>query len=104
MSTSELAQPREETVGPVLERTPLAEAVVAAIVALNPQAEIQERGAYLRVLAPLRCRVTRQEIERQARREFHFPRDLEALMPSFKGTLRLDEEEALWEASPGGPP
>jgi toluene monooxygenase system protein D len=103
MSTSE-REAAADTVGPVLARGPLTDAVVAAIRALNPQVEIRERGAYLRVLAPRRCRVTREEIERQAMREFRFPRDLEALMPSFKGAMHMSEEEAVWETSPGGAP
>ena len=85
-------------VGPVLEAGETADAVVRAIRALNREVEIQDRGAYLRVLVPDRCVVTRQAIEQALGRPFHLTRDLEQAMPSFKGTLSLDEERAVWSA------
>ena len=99
MSTAEPTAPGEPpTVGPVLESGPLADAIVAAIRALNRDVVVVERGAYIRVLVPLRCRVTRDEIQRHAARDFRLPSDLEAVMPSFKGRLSIDGEEVVWDA------
>ena len=46
------------SVGPVLEPSELGLAVLAAIQAGNAGVQVQDRGAYLRVLAPGRCVVT----------------------------------------------
>ena len=83
-------------VGPVLEATDAGRAVVAAIVALNPDARIQDRGAYLRVSVPGRCVVTRSAIEAELGREVEWPGGLELVMPAFQGLLSLDEDGAEW--------
>ena len=85
-----------DAVGPVLERVPLGEAVAAAIRELHPDAEVLDRGAYLRVSVPRRCHVTREAIERHAGTAVLLPRDLERVMSSFKGRFRVTEEEASW--------
>jgi hypothetical protein len=85
------------SVGPVLRKNALAERVVDAIMTLNPEAKIVDRGAYLRVLAPLRCVLTRRAVEQQTGRPFSMPGQLEAIMPSFKGLFSIDEECATWE-------
>jgi toluene monooxygenase system protein D len=85
-----------ERVGPVLEAGEVAEAIVLAIRAHATDVQVQDRGAYLRVLVPSRCHVTRAAIEQELGREFRLPGDLERVMPSFKGTFRVDEEEATW--------
>lgn len=90
----------EAAVGPVLESSELGLAVAAAIQSLNLAAQVHDRGAYLRVLSPGRCVVTRQAIELQLGRPVVLPADLELAMPSFKGRLRIDAERAIWEASP----
>ena len=41
-------------VGPVLQRGPVGDAVLAAIEALNADVELLDRGAYVRVLVPIR--------------------------------------------------
>ena len=84
--------------GPVLHAGPVAEAVVAAIRALNADVSVLNRGAYLRVSAAGRCRVTREAIEREIGATFELPRDLEAVMSSFAGRLTVDEGEAVWTA------
>lgn len=84
-------------VGPVLEPGEVAGHVLRAILALNPEASVVDRGGYIRVLAPRRCRVTRAAIEAETRAPFRLPGDLEAIMPSFKGCFRVDEDEAVWE-------
>jgi len=86
-------------VGPVLHRCPIADAVVAAIEEENPRARIVDRGAYLRVLTPERCRVTRAAIERRTGEPFRLPPDLELIMPSFKGFLEISDDEATWSFS-----
>lgn len=86
-----------DSVGPVLRNNQLGAAVLEAIRALNPEVKVIDRGAYLRVLVPRRCVVTRQAIERQLARPFRLPGELEALMPSFKGIVSIDEERAAWE-------
>jgi toluene monooxygenase system protein D len=86
-----------DSVGPVLRSGALARAVVAAISELNGGAKVVDRGAYLRVLVPGRCVVTREALERAARRSVRLPGELEAIMPSFKGVLSIDEEQASWE-------
>ena len=100
MSSSEQAENKKadaDAVGPVLRKSQLGEVVLAAIRALNPDTKVIDRGAYLRVLVPRRCVVTRQAIEQRLERPFRLPGELEALMPSFKGVLSIDEERAAWE-------
>jgi hypothetical protein len=84
-------------VGPVLQCGALADAVISAIKACNATVELLDRGAYVRVLAPGRCVVTRAAIEAVAARPFRLPGELESIMSSFKGRLRIDEDEAVWE-------
>lgn len=76
-------------------------AIVAAIRAEHAplSVDVRDRGAYVRVLVPRRCRVSRAAIERELGRPFRLPSDLELVMPSFKGAFRVSEEEATWELS-----
>ena len=85
-----------EDVGPVLEASNAGRAVLSAIRAENPNVNVIDRGAYLRVLVPRRCTVSRAGIERELGREFRLPGDLESLMPSFKGMLVLDGDHIEW--------
>lgn len=71
-------------------------AIVAAIVELNPAASIESHGAYLRISVPDRCIVTRAAIEAHLGSEFRFPGDLEANMPSFAGRLKITDSAACW--------
>jgi toluene monooxygenase system protein D len=87
-------------VGPVLLPSDVGLAVLSAIQATNLDVQVQDRGAYLRVLTERRCVVTRQSIEAALGRPVRLPSDLESCMPSFKGTLRVDAERAVWEAGP----
>jgi hypothetical protein len=86
-------------VGPVLLPSDVGLAVLAAIRANNLDVQVQDRGAYLRVLARTRCVVTREGIEAALGRPVRLPSDLELCMPSFKGRLNVDSEHAVWEAS-----
>jgi toluene monooxygenase system protein D len=83
----------------VLLPSELGRAVLAAIRECNPDVSVQDRGAYLRVLAPRRCSVTRLAIERALGQVVRLPGDLELCMPSFKGSLRVDADGAVWETS-----
>ena len=98
--SSERAVPRSSghvgRVGPVLDTSLEGRAVLAAIRRSNGQVEVIERGAYSRVLVPGACVVTRRAIEDALGRAFVFPADLEAVMPAFKGFLRLDPDRVEW--------
>jgi hypothetical protein len=85
-------------VGPVLQAGPMADVIVAAIRALTPQVDVVDRGSYVRVLVPGRCRLTRAEVERRAPAPFRLPQDLEQVMSSFQGRFSVSTEEARWEA------
>ena len=87
--------------GPVLTGHHRAQAVLEAIRRLNPSVEILNRGSYIRVLAPRRCLVTRSAVEDILRQPFDFRAELEIMMPSFKGRMRLDDDEAVWTFEAG---
>jgi toluene monooxygenase system protein D len=57
---------------------------------------VVDRGAYLRVLVPQYCVVTRSAIEKHLGRSFRFPGELEIVMSAFKGSLQLNQEDAAW--------
>ncbi len=86
-----------DRVGPVLQAGTLGNAVVAAIRDLNQDVLVMDRGAYLRVLVPWRCIVTREAIEEYLGRPCRFPGELETIMSAFKGTIQLTEDEAVWQ-------
>jgi toluene monooxygenase system protein D len=86
----------KDHVGPVLEASDTSRAVVAAIRELNAAVIVEDQGAYLRVLVPRRCVVTRRAIESNLGRPFRLPADLEPLMPAFKGLLQMSDEEVVW--------
>jgi hypothetical protein len=83
-------------VGPVLQSGPVASAIIAAIKDLNQDVMIVDRGAYVRVLVPRCCVVTRSAIEKQLGRSFRFPGELETVMSAFKGSLQLNQDDAEW--------
>lgn len=90
-----------DCVGPVLQSGVDADAVIEAIKALNSKVRLLDRGAYVRVLVPHRCVVTREAIEARVRRPFRLPRDLEAIMSSFKGRFHVTADAASWEVGRG---
>ncbi len=70
-------------VGPVLQATPFAEAVVAAIREENDDdVVVHHEGAYLRVLVPGVCRLSRGAVQAVTGQDVRFPGDLEAIMSS----------------------
>lgn len=83
-------------VGPVLEASELGRTVAGAILRANPGASLRDQGAYLRVECPDHCRVTRAELELALGRSFALPGDMEQIMPSFRGQLRVTEDEVQW--------
>jgi toluene monooxygenase system protein D len=87
-----------EAVGPVLESGETANALVTAIRAHNRDVVVTDRGAYLRVAVPRRCLLDRLTVERVLGRPFRLPGDLELVMPAFSGYLRIDRDQAVWEA------
>lgn len=84
-------------VGPVLQSGELSDAIISAIQDLNSGVLVMDRGAYLRVLVPRRCVVTRDAIEKHLGRPLRFPGELETVMSAFKGALQLSEHEAIWQ-------
>ncbi|HEY0708844.1 MAG TPA: MmoB/DmpM family protein [Polyangia bacterium] len=90
----------QPAVGPVLMRGPVGDAVLAAILARSSGGTCIDRGAYVRVLVPGRCVCQRADVERFLGRPFILPADLEDVMPSFKGALAINEDEAVWDAAP----
>ena len=87
-------------VGPVLQAGALTNAILAAIRELNSDVVVVDRGAYLRVLAPKSCIVTRASIEKHLGRPVRFPGELETVMSAFKGDIRLTQDEAVWQFKP----
>lgn len=85
-----------DRVGPVLQSGPVANAIIAAIKDLNQDVIVVDRGAYVRVLVPRYCVVTRPAIEKHLGRSFRFPGELETVMSAFKGSLQLNQEDAAW--------
>jgi toluene monooxygenase system protein D len=85
-----------DRVGPVLQAGPVANAIIAAIKDLNQDVIVVDRGAYVRVLVPRCCVVTRWAIEDHLGRSFRFPGELEMVMSAFKGSLQLDQDDAAW--------
>ena len=93
-------------VGPVLLATPFARSVVAVIEDENDAVLVQDEGAYLRVLVPRSCRLSRAGLETATGYEIRFPGDLELVMSSFTGTLEITRDAAVWrlaEACGPGP-
>jgi hypothetical protein len=86
----------QQKVGPVLEAGDVAQAIIAAIRELNTNVEVIDRGAYLRVLVPHRCVLTRAAVVDVSGSDFELPADLELVMPSFQGRLTMSEEQAVW--------
>jgi len=86
-------------VGPVLQKGPTTDAIVAAIRELNGDIEVVDRGAYLRVSSPGRCRVTSAAVASRTGAAFRLPSDLELVMSSFKGFFEMSEDEAIWSSN-----
>jgi toluene monooxygenase system protein D len=96
-------------VGPVLHATPFARSVVAVIEDENEHVLVHDEGAYLRVLAPGVCRLSRAGLAAATNPAIRFPGDLEVVMSSFTGVMQLTEDGAVWRLTsepsvgPGAP-
>ena len=101
MSTMDLDR---RGVGPVLQATPFAEIVVAAIEEENDDVVVRHEGAYLRVLVPGVCRLTRAAVEAMTGQDVPFPGALEVVMSSFTGQMRLTDRAAVWWLASETPP
>jgi toluene monooxygenase system protein D len=87
----------KNAVGPVLRMSEDVEAIVAAIEEDNPGTEIEviDRGAYVRIQAEQRMKVTRASIERHIGRTFEM-RQLEPMMSAFAGRIETTSDAILW--------
>ena len=83
-------------VGPVLHATPFAWSVVSVIEEENTDVHVRDEGAYLRVLVPRVCRLSRAGLEAATGSAIRLPGDLEAVMSSFTGVMQLTEDGAVW--------
>src|ERR1700744_950860 len=86
----------DRLVGPVLHATPFAHVVAAVIENENDDVIVRDEGAYLRVLAPDVCRLPRAALEDATGPAIRFPGDLEVVMSSFTGVLKLTDDGAVW--------
>jgi nitrite reductase/ring-hydroxylating ferredoxin subunit len=98
----------DRRVGPVLHATPFAHVVAAVIEEENDDVVVLDEGAYLRVLAPGTCRLSRTALEAATGPAIRFPGDLEVVMSSFTGVLKLTDDDVVWtlvaEPAAGDPP
>ena len=87
----------KNAVGPVLRISDDIDAIIAAIRDDNPGTEIEviDRGAYVRIQAEQRMKVTRASIERHIGRNFEM-RQLEPMMSAFAGRIETTSDAILW--------
>jgi toluene monooxygenase system protein D len=73
------------------------DAIIGAIEEDNPGTEIEviDRGAYVRIQAEQRMKVTRASIERHIGRTFEM-RQLEPMMSAFAGRIETTSDAILW--------
>lgn len=85
-------------VGPVVRAMDqdIIEALITAIEADNPQAEVlyEDNGGYVRIHTPRRCLVTRRSLEAALGRPFPLG-ELEPSLSGFAGRMRFHGDEAL---------
>ncbi len=87
----------KNAVGPVLRMSDDIEAIIAAIEEDNPGAQIEviDRGAYVRIQAERRLKVTRASIEKHIGRPFEM-RQLEPMMSAFAGRIDTTSDAVVW--------
>jgi toluene monooxygenase system protein D len=85
-----------DSVGPVLHTTPFARTVISAIRDENEHVFVHDEGAYLRVLAPRICRLSRARLEEVTGATVRFPGELEVVLSSFVGVMQLTEDDVVW--------
>jgi MmoB/DmpM family protein len=86
-----------DLVGPVIRAGHLAEAVIEAVEADNPDRDVLvlDRDDYVRIHTAGRCRLTQASLERTLGQPFQLAA-LEIEMPSFKGRLATRTGEYIW--------
>jgi toluene monooxygenase system protein D len=87
----------KNAVGPVLSMSDDVDAIIAAIEEDNPGTEIEviDRGAYVRIQAERRMKVTRASIEKYLGRAFEM-RQLEPMMSAFAGRIDTTSDAISW--------
>jgi len=90
-----------DLVGPIIRAGNLAEAVIEAIEADNPDRDVLvlDRDDYVRIHTSRQCRLTRASLERSLGQPFPLAA-LEIDMPSFKGRLSTRTDEYIWFYAP----
>ena len=83
-------------VGPVLQKCAVAAAVIRALQERHQDLSVLDQGSYLRVRTAPPCVLARTRVEELLGEPFELPSDLERIMPSFRGTLRITSEQAQW--------
>src|SRR5260370_33312099 len=74
-------------VGPVLHTTPFARSVVSVIEEENTHVLVRDEGAYLRVLVPRVCRLSRAGRADATGFASRFPGDLAPALPAVAGVM-----------------
>lgn len=86
-------------VGPVIRGvdSELADAVAEAMEIDNPDVEVvfEDRGGYIRISAPQRCRLTRASLSEILGHDFPLAQ-LEPSLSSFAGRMSQTEDEIVW--------
>src|ERR1700722_14839653 len=91
-------------VGPGLQATPFADGIIPAVEEGNDEGVVRDEGAYLRVLCPAICRLTRAAVEAETGYPVRFPGDLEIIMSSFAGGVDMTGDAAVWWLDTDGSP
>lgn len=91
------AQTSPNLVGPVIRSGDLAEAVIDAIEADNPESDVLvlDRDDYVRIHTTGKCRLTQASLEKFYGQPYALSA-LEIDMPSFKGRLSTRTNEYRW--------
>lgn len=86
-------------VGPVIRGMDdeLARAVVEAVEIDNPDADVvvEDRGGYIRISVPQRCRLTAASLSEVLGRPFRLA-ELEPSLSGFAGRMRGGDDEIVW--------
>jgi hypothetical protein len=94
-------------VGPVLQATPLARCMIEALEEEHEGLFVEDAGAYYRIFAPGVCRLRKEIVDEIAGRDVAFPRELEVILSSFTGKMKMNDSGAVWwsarEATPDAP-
>lgn len=93
------ADAHEKMVGPVIRGvdTEVADAVIEAIEADNPDSEVvvEDAGGYIRIGCPQRCLLTRASLEEALGHSFELSQ-LEPSLSAFAGRMKATDDEVLW--------